>query len=87
VGPLVDARGVVAFASPDGQVGVVAPDGALDVLGDPLCARAGSSSSVAASAAAARNPGVFAGIAPAGPAAFVVACESGVIARITSEPR
>jgi hypothetical protein len=82
VGVLVDPRGAVAFASPDGQVGSISPAGGLDVLGEPLCARLGSASS--ATLPSVRSPGIFGGIAPAGPHAMVVACESGIVARIVS---
>ncbi len=87
VGVLVDPRGVVAFASPDGQVGSISPGGALDVLGEQVCERGGGSgarggSAGTAGASSARSGSVFAGIAPAGPAAFVVACESGVVAKV-----
>ena len=90
VGPIVDARGAVAFAAPDayaggagGEVGVVSAGGALDVLGEPLCARPGASGGIAGVRAG--GGGLFAGVVPAGPSAFVVACESGVVARIVSE--
>ena len=33
-GPLVDAEGTMAFTTPEGRVGVLSKDGALDVLGD-----------------------------------------------------
>ncbi len=68
-GPLVDARGVVAYASVDGHVGVVTADGAVEQLGDVLCARSGRSSGIA-------------GLTPVGRAAFVVTCDSGTVARI-----
>jgi hypothetical protein len=69
-GPLVDARGAVAFASTDGHVGMVGPDGAVDTIGELICSRRGSSAGVA-------------GLTPFGPGAFAVVCESGVVARIT----
>src|SRR5690606_8436389 len=40
VGPVVDARGAIAFAAPSGQVGVVSPDGAVDTLGELICTAA-----------------------------------------------
>ena len=74
-GPLVDARGAVAFASPsDGHVGMVAPDGAVDTLGELICARSGATSGIA-------------GLTAAGRGAFVVTCESGAVAKVTgAEP-
>ncbi len=63
-GVLVDARGAVAFAAPDGHVGVVAPDGSTDTIGELICSRSGRSAGVA-------------GLTPTGPAAFVVTCEAG----------
>jgi hypothetical protein len=68
-GPLVDARGAVAFAAPDGHVGVVGPTGAVDTLGELLCAKTPRSSGVA-------------GLTALGRGAFAVTCESGAIAKI-----
>lgn len=68
-GTLVDGRGAVAFAAPDGHVGVVHPDGALDVLGELLCSKTAGSSGVA-------------GLTALGRGAFAVTCESGAVAKI-----
>jgi hypothetical protein len=68
-GPLVDARGVVAYASTDGRIGVVTADGAVESLGETLCARSGRSAGIS-------------GLTPVGRAAFVVTCDSGTVARI-----
>jgi hypothetical protein len=69
-GPLVDARGAVAFAAPeDGHVGVVGPEGAVDTLGELICTRTSRSSGVA-------------GLTSLGRGAFVVTCESGAVAKI-----
>ena len=69
-GPLVDARGAVAFAAPeDGHVGVVGPEGAVDTLGELICTRTSRSSGVA-------------GLTPLGRGAFAVTCESGAVAKI-----
>ncbi|HEY8073694.1 MAG TPA: hypothetical protein VIF62_06290 [Labilithrix sp.] len=68
-GPLVDARGVVAWASTDGHVGVVTSDGAVEPLGEVLCSRSGRSAGIA-------------GLTPVGRGAFVVTCDSGTIARV-----
>ncbi len=70
-GPLVDSRGVVAWASTDGHVGVVTADGAVEPLGDVLCSRSGRSAGIA-------------GLTPVGRGAFVVTCDSGTIARVQS---
>ena len=69
-GPLVDARGAVAFAAPDGHVGMVGPDGAVDTLGELLCSRTSRSSGVA-------------GLTALGRGAFAVTCEGGAVAKIT----
>jgi hypothetical protein len=70
-GPLVDARGAVAFAAPDGHIGVVGPDGVVDTLGELICAKP-----------TARSSGV-AGLTALGRGAFVVTCESGAVAKVT----
>jgi hypothetical protein len=70
-GPLVDARGAVAFAAPeDGHVGVVGPDGAVDTIGELICTRTSRSAGIA-------------GLTALGRGAFAVTCESGAIAKIT----
>lgn len=69
VGPLVDARGAVAFAATDGHIGVVGADGAVDTIGEILCAKGIRSGVV--------------GLTPFGSGAFAVTCDGGVIARIT----
>ncbi|MDB5215894.1 MAG: hypothetical protein JWO86_3821 [Myxococcaceae bacterium] len=69
-GPLVDARGAVAFAAPeDGHIGVVGPEGAVDTLGELICTRTSRSSGVA-------------GLTSLGRGAFAVTCESGAVAKI-----
>jgi hypothetical protein len=68
-GPLVDGRGAVAFAAPDGHVGVVHPDGAVDMLGELICSKTPRSSGVA-------------GLTALGRGAFAVTCESGALAKI-----
>lgn len=72
-GPIVDARGTVAFAATDGRVGVVGPDGAVDTLGEALCAKGA-------------RPGVV-GLTPFGEGAFAVTCEDGVVARVSGPRR
>jgi hypothetical protein len=70
-GPLVDARGAVAFAAADdGHVGVVGPEGAVDTLGELICTRTSRSAGVA-------------GLTPLGRGSFAVTCESGAVAKIT----
>ena len=70
-GPLVDARGAIAFAAPeDGHIGVVGPEGAVDTIGELICTRTSRSAGVA-------------GLTPLGRGAFAVTCESGAIAKIT----
>jgi hypothetical protein len=70
-GPLVDARGTVAFASLDGRVGTLSPDGAVEMVVDRPCS-AGFGS---------RSTGI-AGITPHGRGAFVVTCDRGSIVKI-----
>jgi hypothetical protein len=87
---LVDASGTVAFAGPDGHVGVVTPAGVTE-LGEVICGR-GPPSGPAPSAASAsahspsRPSAGFAGMAFAGPGAFLVACEAGSLLEIRSDP-
>lgn len=69
-GPLVDERGAVAFAATNGHVGVVDPDGAVNTIGEALCAKGLRSGVV--------------GLTPVGDGAFAVTCDGGVVARITS---
>jgi hypothetical protein len=73
-GVLVDARGAAAFAAPDGHVGVVAPDGSLDAIGELVCTRAGRSAGIA-------------GLTPLGRGTFVVTCEAGAVVRVTGSDR
>jgi hypothetical protein len=69
-GPIVDPRGAVAFAAPDGYIGVVGPEGAVHTLGELLCSQTPRSARIA-------------GLTPFGPGALAVTCEGGVIVRIT----
>lgn len=69
VGPLVDGRGAIAFASTDGAVGVVGPDGAVDTIGEILCTKGVRSGVV--------------GLTPFGAGAFAVTCDGGVVAKIS----
>jgi outer membrane protein assembly factor BamB len=76
-GTLVDAANVVAFGSPYGAVGVVAGSaGTAEVLGDPLCAQHGSSDATFRTVV---------GLASSGPGAFLVACASGAVAKVTGD--
>jgi hypothetical protein len=67
--PIIDARGAVAFASTEGSIGMITPEGAVETLRETLCSRSGRSSGVA-------------GITPFGPGAFVVTCEGGSVAKV-----
>jgi hypothetical protein len=69
-GPIVDPRGAVAFAAPDGHIGMVGPEGAVDTLGELICSQTPRSAGVA-------------GLTPFGRGALAVTCEGGVIAKIT----
>ena len=68
-GVLVDARGATAFASTDGHVGVVSPEGAVDIFGEVLCPKAGRSGVV--------------GLTPFGSGAFAVTCDGGGVIKVT----
>jgi hypothetical protein len=74
--PIVDARGVVAYVTPNAEVGIVAPEGSIDTLGASVCT--GSLRS---------RPLKHAQLAPSGAQSFVVACESGALVKVTSAPR
>lgn len=68
VGPLVDARGTIAFAAMDGHVGIVTPEGAVETIADQVCSRGGSKT---------------AGLTPFGLASFAVTClDGGVVVRV-----
>lgn len=68
-GPLVDARGAVAFASSDGKVGVVSAEGAVDTVGELPCSRSSRSSGIA-------------GLTPFGRGAFIVTCDGGGVVKV-----
>lgn len=68
-GVLVDPTGTIAYAAPEGAIGIVDPAGVMAPVPDPICTRSFKSGGVA-------------GLAPAGNGTFVVACESGTLARI-----
>ena len=82
-GPLVDPQGNVAFALPSGEVGVASVSGAVDVLSD-VCTRFNPTSPLA-NLASTRTATTYAGLLPAAPYALVLACSSGVVARIDSD--
>lgn len=69
VGPLIDARGAIAFAATDGHVGLVTPEGAVETIGELLCSKSGRSSGVV-------------GLTPFGRGSFVVTCEGGALVRV-----
>ncbi|MDB4997714.1 MAG: hypothetical protein JWM74_5146 [Myxococcaceae bacterium] len=73
VSPIVDRAGTVAFASPDGKVGVVY-SGAAEALSDVLCSRASTTT---------KGSGGIVGIAPATDA-FLVACDTGALVKIVA---
>lgn len=68
VGPLVDARGTIAFAAMDGHIGIVTPEGAVETIGDQVCSR---------------GAGKTAGLTPFGRSSFAVTClDGGVVVRV-----
>jgi hypothetical protein len=86
---LVDGSGAVAFAGPDGHVGV-ATAGGMTELGEVICGRGAPPPTPAPPAPgqshpAARPSAGFAGMASAGPGAFLVACEAGSLLEVTGD--
>ncbi len=79
VGPLVDARGAIAWVSPgagESKAGVVTADGAVDTIGESICStRVGGGSSLTSS-------GVV-GLTPYGRGSFLVTCAGGSVTRIS----
>jgi hypothetical protein len=72
VAPIVDRAGTVAFATPEGKVGVVSA-GAAEALPEMLCSRASTT----------KGSGGVAGISPATDA-FLVACDTGAVVKIVA---
>lgn len=68
-GPIVDARGGIAFATTDGRIGTIAPEGALDTLSETFCTKTTVRSGVV-------------GLTPFGANAFAVTCDGGLVVRI-----
>lgn len=69
VGAIVDSRGGIAFATTDGRIGTIAPDGALDTLSETFCTKTTVRSGVV-------------GLTPFGPNAFAVTCDGGLVVRV-----
>ena len=84
IGTLVDPHGDVAFALPSGELGVVTPAGTVDLVTD-VCSRFGATSAPRRRSGFIRGGPTYAGMAPAAPSAVVIACGSGVVARIDSD--
>ncbi len=82
VGALIDPHGDIAFALPSGELGVLAPSGSVDVVND-VCSRFSGGSPLATLGI--HQSSTYAGLAPAAPSAMVVACASGVVARVESD--
>jgi hypothetical protein len=85
-GPLVDSAGTVAFVTPDGDIGITNGAG-VDVLGEAVCPPVATVTVADPSARAvvAAHGGVPPPVlAPAGPSAFLVACPTGVVAKVTA---
>ena len=86
---LVDAVGTVAFAGPDGHVGV-ANAGGVTELGEVICGRGAPPATPAPQPSAqprrpSRPSAGFAGMASAGAGAFLVACEAGGLLEVKSD--
>lgn len=80
-GTLVDAAGTIAFAAPEGRLGVVTSKGTVETLGERLCAR---------SSTASKGLGNIVAIAPATHAreetgAMLALCDTGAIVKVSSE--
>jgi hypothetical protein len=92
---IVDASATVAFAGPDGHVGV-ALAGGMTELGEVICGRgappptpssaAGAQGQGHPAAAGLRPSAGFAGMASVGPGVFLVACEAGSLLEVRSDP-
>jgi hypothetical protein len=86
--PLIDAAGTVAFATPEGAVGVVAR-GVVDVLPDACgtggVGGTGGGGGVATAGARAGAP--VAALAPLAPGVFVAACRSGTVFAVRGDSR
>ena len=63
------ARGAIAFASTDGHIGVISPDGAVETIGDAFCSK-GTKSGVA-------------GLTPVTGGGLAVVCDSGTVALLS----
>jgi hypothetical protein len=79
-GTLIDAAGTIAFAAPEGRVGVVTSKGTVETLGETPCARSSN---------AARGLGSIVAISPAVHArdetgAMLAVCDNGAIVKISS---
>jgi hypothetical protein len=84
VGVLVDGQGAVAFTLATGELGVLSPTGAVDVVGD-VCTHPGGPPVSGGPPPLSRGGAAVTGIAPAAPFAMIVACGGGVVARIDSD--
>jgi hypothetical protein len=67
----VDDDGALAFMTPEGQLGVVSREG-VDTLGESACGTSVGRRAVGQ-------------LASAGKGAFVVACETGTLVKVTSK--
>jgi hypothetical protein len=78
---LIDPTGAVAYATPDGRVGVLTTTTRVE-MGTPPC---GSPAFGAPEAPRSRRASAVAAIVPAGAGAFVVACESGRVSLVRGD--
>ncbi|MEO6572702.1 MAG: PQQ-binding-like beta-propeller repeat protein [Polyangiaceae bacterium] len=79
-GTLIDAAGTIAFAGPEGRLGVVTASGTVETLSESLCARSSNAS---------KGLGTIAAIAPASRAhgesgAMLAICDNGGIVKVAS---
>jgi outer membrane protein assembly factor BamB len=84
---LVDGSGRIAFAGPDGHVGVFHAGNVVD-LGEVICERGAPPLAIPPppvsppSSSYGRPSAGFAGLAPSGPGSFLVACEGGALLEV-----
>jgi outer membrane protein assembly factor BamB len=90
-GPIVDSAGTLAFVTPDGDIGIAPAAGGVDTLGEGVCPPPSSALTAADTATRlaimARGGMAPPRLSPAGEGAFVVACPTGVVAKITASRR
>jgi outer membrane protein assembly factor BamB len=78
-GPIVDSSGTLAFAAPDGPVGIATGSGttaSIELVSELVCSRSAAPGS--------RPAATVAGLAPASSGTLVVACSSGAVVKVSA---